>query len=644
MTTANGSGLSPRNRRAVAIVVAVAGTAVWLLTHRNIGLGVDGTVYALMALNWDHPGAYASDLFLRFGSQDQFSLFSPFYGVLIRLLRLGDAATALLLLTHALWLLGAWMLSHRLLRGAPAHLAFLLLVAIQPAYGGWAVLFAGGHEPTPRPMAEALVMIGLAFVFSRAWLRAAVAMALAAAIHPVMAPVGIAVAWMILAERRRVFLLALPAGVAAGLAMAALGLPPFDRLFAIMDPQWLRAVEARNGFVLTANWYPADWTRVAAGAALCLSAAVLSGGARRAFYLAVTLTAAAGLAISLIGGDLFHDVLVIQLQTWRAAWLMAVAALPAAALIGLRLRRHPLGPATTILLAAPLLVLTRPLQIFAFVWVASLLMSVAGLTLVILIRRGRAPRPSPLAARLIVYAAMILPLINVIAGLLGIIWDARFWLDHQILALEPGYFLLARVVILVLAIGLFMLARRRMALALVLASACLVLGGLTWDGRTPWQKYEVSGVAPPVALPAQATVLWGEDAGPAWLLLRRPAYVSASQSTGLLFSRRTALEWVARSRAVEPVLPMRDWAIDNRPAPCATTRGPLATAAVSMVCRRSLGLTGIVTNRSLAAGLGVRFQTPVPAIFSCTANRQVVIARSRAFTYVPCAAATGVTP
>ncbi len=85
----------------------------------------------------------------------------------------------------------------------------------------------------------------------------------------------------------------------------------------------------------------------------------------------MSVAAVAGLTVSLIGGDGLHIALVVQLQPWRLAWLMAFAAQPGLAVVALALRGKPAGWPAVALLAAPLVILTRPFCDFAWAWIAA---------------------------------------------------------------------------------------------------------------------------------------------------------------------------------------------------------------------------------------------------------------------------------
>jgi len=80
--------------------------------------------------------------------------------------------------------------------------------------------------------------------------------------------------------------------------------------------------------------------------------------------------------------------------------------------------------------------------------------------------------------------------------------------------------------------------------------ALLAIGVVTWDQRTPWERY-VEAAQPgshPFAklIPPGAEVYWHEDVLATWLLLQRPQFISLNQVSGLLFNRDTAYVGTAR--------------------------------------------------------------------------------------------------
>ena len=201
-----------------------------------------------MALAWSDPHRFAGDLFVKFGSQDAYSIFSPIYGALIRIAGLTNATMGLQIAGFALWLLGCWRLARQFVPESRAAVVILIFAVFHISYGGFSALYLAEGLVTSRIFTEAFVLIGLAEMVKGSWLRAAPYLILSAALHPLMALGGPALAAVWESFRRPWILpLAALAGV-GGVALAIAGLHPFDRLLTVMDSPWLAAVDHRNGF------------------------------------------------------------------------------------------------------------------------------------------------------------------------------------------------------------------------------------------------------------------------------------------------------------------------------------------------------------------------------------------------------------
>src|SRR5579859_1883909 len=79
-------------------VIGVIGIATWALSHSYRGLFHDAGLYTLQALARLHPDSLREDVFLKFGSQDGLTIFSPIYAAASRLLGVEPAAATLTLL------------------------------------------------------------------------------------------------------------------------------------------------------------------------------------------------------------------------------------------------------------------------------------------------------------------------------------------------------------------------------------------------------------------------------------------------------------------------------------------------------------------------------------------------------------------
>ena len=180
-------------------------------------------------------------MFLKFGSQDRFTLFSPIYAEVSRWFGVEPAA-ALLTLAFQLGLAaGAWALARSILPLPMALLGVAVFLAI-PGHDGPGRIFTC-IEPylTPRMAAEAMVLGSLAFAMRGLRLPATLLVVAAALLHPIMAMAGLcAMYWLYACERRRVGI-ALAIIAAAAMAVAAFAMPPGS--WGRFDADWLLLVK-----------------------------------------------------------------------------------------------------------------------------------------------------------------------------------------------------------------------------------------------------------------------------------------------------------------------------------------------------------------------------------------------------------------
>ncbi len=92
--------------------------AFWLLIHPFRGVEHDSTLYTLLALGRLHPESLGQDLFVRYGTQNEFTIFSPIYATLSRAVGFERAAAVLTLWTHAGFFSCAWLLARRFMPAA----------------------------------------------------------------------------------------------------------------------------------------------------------------------------------------------------------------------------------------------------------------------------------------------------------------------------------------------------------------------------------------------------------------------------------------------------------------------------------------------------------------------------------------------
>ena len=538
-------------RRGLALFVLMSSWVLtWALAHGYDGLRHDGRLYTLQALAHLHPQTLSHDVFLELGSQDHYTVFSPIYAATMAWLGTEPAAALLTLISQLAFLVSAWILARRTLATATlALLGLTVLLAIPGTYGSDRIFHYLETIVTPRMPAEALVLCGLAAALSARGGLAVLLCALAALLHPVMAAAGFAALAFLYVGIPRPRQGAIAGAVALVVLATAAHLLPFGP-FSRFDSEWLELVRLRSPNLFLASWKFDDWERViVVFATLAVGMGTLPEGRARTLCLVALLTGLGGLALNFIAVDQLELVRFTQLQPWRWMWLATAAAallLPAVTLAGWR--NGWSGKAAVFLIVAAWVFDTDPLA----------LQVALGAVVCALVAR-RLPQN---AARLVFGGACGILLIAVAARLAwnsvfldAYYYDPRFpeWLRKAAGFTHDGS---VSVAMAMLALGLSSHPRGTPALVLLAAlstTACVGVLPYTWN-RWTTQQFPPSLVAQfrpwRALIPPGTNVFWPESPLEASLLLERPDYLSAAQTTGLVFSRPAAMELRRRAFAL----------------------------------------------------------------------------------------------
>jgi hypothetical protein len=120
--------------RTAALLCAVA--LLWLATRPYFGTVFDARFYMLEALNNLHPARFAQDLYVRFGSQGSFSIFTKLYRPLLLAFGVGTTGIVLTVAGQLLWLLGLFRLARTLVGGRTLWLSVAVVIGMLQIYAG----------------------------------------------------------------------------------------------------------------------------------------------------------------------------------------------------------------------------------------------------------------------------------------------------------------------------------------------------------------------------------------------------------------------------------------------------------------------------------------------------------------------------
>lgn len=496
--------------------------ALFLYWHPYYSVLHDSVFYSLNAINYLEPGTVSNDAFLRHGSQGNLTIFTLIYAQVVSAIGLQHAAYLVTRLGSLALFAAVLLLVRQLMPARLAWLAFALCMTIPGRYGAQHVFRYDEDFATPRPYAEALVLLSVALSLSRRPRLALVLIGLALALHPLMAMPGVLLwVWLNCPTKYQ------PRLVVAGIAGAALVLTVGrfapGSLFGWMDTQWLKIVEDFTPYVLTTTWSLADLQSASAALATltCATLLPLTPAARR-IALATMAVGTAGLMLTAIACRYAPAAIVIQGQAWRWMWTATLAGVLLLVPVGEALwSRGAAGRATLALLAVAWGAVEDPLGVPA---------ALTAVVLVILLARGSQPPVTTLA---------LVGGIAAVAFETGVVQVSGVAGEVQIA--------LATVAIWVVVTMTSSGTVRAAAVLGVAASCAFQIADSLTDRRAPvsyLRLYDDAGYRSFASwrerIPPNSIVFYAKDLNLVWLMLHRPSYANF---VAVVFSRQSALEY-----------------------------------------------------------------------------------------------------
>lgn len=566
-----------RTWRHGALLSGIVGVAIFVYVSGYSGIVHDARLYAFQALARLYPADLAGDIFLRFGSQERYSLFSLLYAPLTDMLGVPGAALAVALVSLLALFATTWALLVPW-RGAAAATAGTLAVATWPVgYGAEWVFWVAEPFATPRPLAAGIALFSLAMVVRGRSVSALAVLGVALLIHPLMALPALAVGILVLFRPARAAVFASMLCVTL-LAGAWAGVPVLEQLVHPMDAEWRAVVLQRSPFLSPLHWSPGDWSLAGVAALSPLLVSLRLDGALRRLYVAAGVVGTIGVAVTLVGSDLAGSALVMQVQPWRALWLS-----------------HWLGVAGIGLLLARYDTHRNRADVIALLGLIGAELSAANTGVVVLVvalwatwvlgrpTQGHLSRMA-LVATLVMAGQAVL---WYFAGLSSTLAFAELEMATESIVSPVlrnpalvGALLIAGFLARNVVPGTMLRVAPMLGLAiLVTVGTMSVQRAVSADVGQMRSVADSASIAR--ALPRGGSVLWGETGWVAWFVLRYPSYISIMQTAGTVFSRETAIEASRRARHVEAVLGeqmMMRWRVKEMP------NKPIDAIAVVKLC------------------------------------------------------------
>lgn len=539
-----------------ALTLACAYFLVWYLRQGYAGLVDDAQLYAFQAMSHLNPHL-KSDVFLKFGSQDDYTVFSPLYAWTIKQFGL-STATITLFLASKVWLAAAaWYIARRFTSPSIAWLCLGVMLVLPHQYGALRVFQVSEEFLSARLPAEALALTSLALAL---WNRPVLASLFAVAcfaVHPLMAmPATLVMVNLLVKDVWRARLLVAAAAVTVS-ALVISFIVPISPL-SPMESDWLEVISARSQFMFMQSWLVSDWDWTLLGLiTLAFAACAHDDECTKRFFWSTCMVGVGGLILTAIVSFIIPVELIIQGQPWRWMWVVVFAATLSIASVIERCwatRDSSNIAAAALLIGAWLLPSAWAIPSF----VSTLLAIIA--TLLFLLRT-RIPK------HLLKYGYALAALVTLL--MIVFIISSMYTLS----TLELGdtsrpaflqrlrdWFNLSLPAAAAIALVWWAASCSR---AWIPVTACFVgtiatlwvampTAWAEWT-RSPYEYERANFAEWRRAIGPGANVLWLNEPMAVWFLLDSASYASNAQTAGLVFSREAAMEAKRRAAALRPL-------------------------------------------------------------------------------------------
>lgn len=539
-----------------ALGLAAAYTLIWFVRWAYQGLTDDAMLYTMQALARMRP-ELTHDLFLRYGSQDNYTIFTPIFAWLIERIGLMPASAGLTLVFHIWSIIAAWFIARRITTSAVAWLAVGVLLVVPGEYGALGVFQHSEMFLTARLPAEALVLTSLALQLSDRPRLSLLLLATALCMHPLMAAPGVALWTLVRYPELRRPALFFGAAAAALLLLTATAVFFPMRPLALMDPAWLDVVRSRSFYIFVDRWRAVDWDLALLPVLTLIYASVANEDVTlRKLSLAAALVAVLGALITAFTTFLPIE-LVVKGQAWRWMWIatfLSMIMLPVTVVTRWQ-ALAPMQRASIVLLCVAWTVMVAwafpiPLASALVVW-----------SLALLWRGERIPAIYQKYVWILVLSVAAVLLSTVFGSVLALL-ELTFTTNREPLLLERTRDVLGLTVPAVVIVVIVWLSTVRSArlvgvtvAAVLTALAIFFVAPLVYRNWTamPYERAYPAFAEWRAAVDHRRSVLWPGDPLAVWLLLDSPGYLTIAQTAGVVFSRETAIEAARRAAVLRPM-------------------------------------------------------------------------------------------
>jgi hypothetical protein len=541
---------------AAAGTLLLAYVLLWYLVRGNSGIYHDGQLYAFQALSRLNNVFATHDLFLAYGSQDRYTIFTGIYAWFIERLGLETAQVFLHSFCQLSFVLAAASIVRHFTSTKMTWLISGVVLVVPGPYGGLDVFEYAEPFLTARSAAEPLALIAISCALRHRWTAAVAAAGLALLFHPIMAaPALIMICW--LALPRAWWRTCLVLGTAAIGTIVTISPHLSAGPFSPIDTEWLAIIKARSPFMFVDSWFHWDWDWIALSfLTLGFFLRYSRSSEERAFAYAAALVGSVGLGMAALVTFHIPITIIVQGQPWRWMWICTLAAV---LLMPLALARA--WQESLLHRSGALLLATAWLLRLTWVFPELLASAFAAAALACIAFSKSLPEPLPrhvFLATVVVSATVILSTTpSILAAFRS---QPATGMEPSTLQVLRKLFQLGLPALAVALVAWFLTVRTRLlfgtAMVFVLATTGLTMAAPVVQSEwttSLYSKHRDAFAAWRQKIDGQRSVLWIDDPTLSWFLLDAPSYISIGQTAGLAFSRDAAVEAKRRSEVLRPL-------------------------------------------------------------------------------------------
>ncbi|GGP23729.1 hypothetical protein [Silvimonas iriomotensis] len=544
-------GLVHQNPAIVFFLLA----SVWMLCHPWFGFWHDGMLYLGQTLHRISPEHYPGDPFFMFGSQDDYTLFTRIYALVIKGIGIANAGLLLTFIALFSWFCAFYLCCRAVFKSSYAPVvATIAIVLLPPNYGGFAIFRFAENFLTARSAAEPAVLFALFFMLRQRHIASLLVFAVACLMHPLVGFSGLTV-WLVYVfmyppaawTRKALIATCIAGSVVVGiLALKHDG--PFGQLFQVYTGSWLNLILAFNLHVFISSW-PLNDLYLISGSMVLSLVYIRHGNNPRLKQLvcAITVATLVSLAISLIFADWLRVILITSMQIWRILWICQ-ALIPCLVVTDMLLDRKNLSlPALWAMALATAGLIMRGND-------ASLILALLGLALayvqVVSVRES--------VQKLVSVALVLVVALAIIGDNLSqsIFIGVQFFTTNY-----PFLYPHLVPVICGSAIVLAILILRSKPVAVLLTVLFFTFSTVVWDRRpgpeiffenaaqnNPFEKY----------IGVDETVYWNSFRPLPWMIFNRASYSNGMTAAPILFNYDYGMEFIYRFHHMQSLYVKKD--------------------------------------------------------------------------------------